>query len=77
MVSRHERRLFRRFSKRADKQPAFAQELLKVARTNLDEKGVAAFQDAYAKGYVPQADDNEGTKRQAPDCCSPKSTNKS
>jgi hypothetical protein len=65
------------FVGQTDKQPAFAQELLKVARTNLDEKGVAAFQEAFAKGYLPQAEDNEGTKRQAPDCCSPKSTNKS
>ena len=65
------------FVGQADKQPAFAQELLKVARTNLDEKGVAAFQEAFVKGYLPQAEDNEGTKRQAPDCCSPKSTNKS
>ena len=65
------------FVGQADKEPAFAQELLKVARTNLDEKGVAAFQEAFAKGYLPQAEDNEGTKRQAPDCCSPKSTNKS
>ena len=65
------------FVGQADKQPAFAQELLKVARTNLDEKGVAAFREAFAKGYLPQAEDNEGTKRQAPDCCSPKSTNKS
>jgi hypothetical protein len=46
-------------------------------RTNLDEKGVAAFQEASAKGYLPQAEDDEGTKRKAPDCCSPNSTGKS
>ncbi len=57
-----------------NKHQALAQELLKVARTNLDEKRVAAFQEAFAKGYLPQAEDNEGTTRQAPDCCSPKST---
>jgi len=65
------------FVGQADKIPALAQELLKVARTNLDQKGVAAFQEAFAKGYLPQAEDNEGTKRQAPDCCSPRSTSKS
>jgi hypothetical protein len=65
------------FVGQADKQPAFAQALLKVARTNLDEKGVAAFQEACAKGYLPQAEDNEGAKRKAPDCCSPNSTGKS
>jgi hypothetical protein len=64
------------FVGQADKQPAFAQELLKVARTNLDEKGVAAFQEACAKGYLPQAEDNEGTKPKAPDCCSLSSTSK-
>jgi hypothetical protein len=62
------------FVGQADRLPAFAQELLKVARTNLEEKGVAAFQEAFTKGYLPQAEDNEGTKRQAPDCCSPKAT---
>jgi hypothetical protein len=65
------------FVGQADKRPAFAQELLKVARTNLDEKGVAAFQEACAKGYLPQAEDNEGKKRKAPDCCSPNLTGKS
>jgi len=60
-----------------NRRPAFAQGLLKVARTNLDEKGVAAFQEASAKGYLPQAEDDEGTKRKAPDCCSPNSTGKS
>ena len=60
-----------------DRRPAFAQGLLKVARTNLDEKGVAAFHESCAKGYLPQAEDDEGTKRKAPDCCSPNSTGKS
>ena len=50
--------------------PEFAQELTKVARKNLDEKGVAAFQEAMAKGYRPQPEDNEGTKSRTPDCCS-------
>jgi hypothetical protein len=49
------------FVGQADKQPAFAQELLKVARTNLDEKGVVAFQEAFVKGYLPQAEDNEAS----------------
>jgi hypothetical protein len=65
------------FRGQPEREPAFAQELLKVARTNLDENGVAAFQEAFAKGYLPQAEDNEGTKPQAPDCCSSKSTSKS
>jgi hypothetical protein len=65
------------FRGQPEREPAFAQELLKVARTNLDEKGVAAFQEAFAKGYLPQAEDTEGAKPQAPDCCSPKSTSKS
>ena len=65
------------FVGQADKLPALAQELLKVARTNLDEKGVAAFQEAFSKGYLPQAEDDEGTKSQTPDCCSPKATSKS
>jgi hypothetical protein len=61
------------FVGQADKLPALAQELLKVARTNLDEKGVAAFEEAFAKGYLPQAEEEEGTKSQTPDRCSPKS----
>ena len=50
--------------------PEFTQELMKVARKNLDEKGVAAFQEAVAKGYRPQPEDNEGKKSRTPDCCS-------
>jgi len=58
------------FIGKTDEKPEFAQELLKVARKNLDEMGVAAFQEAIAKGYRPQAEDNEGTKSRTPDCCS-------
>ena len=48
------------------------QQLLKVAREHLDEKGVAAFQESIAKGYLPQAEDVEETKNKTtvPDCCS-------
>jgi hypothetical protein len=65
------------FAGQADKRPAFTQALLKVARTNLDEKGVAAFQEAIARGFLPVADDKEEQNSKTPDCCSPKSTNKS
>jgi hypothetical protein len=50
----------------------FYEEVMKVVRENLDERGVAAFQEAIAKGYRPQAEDNEGTKTQKPSCCSAK-----
>jgi len=50
---------------------------LKVARKNLDEKGVAVFQEAFAKGYFPQPEDKEESKSGTPDCCSPKSSSKS
>jgi uncharacterized protein YlxP (DUF503 family) len=52
--------------------PEFAHELLKVARHILDEKGAATFQEAIAKGFRPQAEDNERT--QTPDCCAMKAT---
>ena len=65
------------FVGQADKLPAFAQELLKVARRNLDEKGVAAFEEAIAKGFLPVADDKEGQTSKPSGCCSPQSTNKS
>jgi hypothetical protein len=58
------------FAGQADKVPAFTQELLNVASTNLDEKGFAAFQEAFAKGYLPQPEDAERTKRQPTACCS-------
>jgi hypothetical protein len=50
----------------------FYEEVMKVVRENLDERGVAAFQEAVAKGYRRQAEDNEGTKTQKPTCCSAK-----
>lgn len=55
-----------------DKKPEFAQALLKVARDNLDQTGVAAFEEAMAKGYYPNTEDNEGTK--SADCCSVKAS---
>jgi hypothetical protein len=58
------------FAGQADKVPTFTQELLNVARTNLDEKGFAAFQEAFAKGYLPQPEDAERTKSQPAACCS-------
>jgi hypothetical protein len=48
------------------------EEVMKVVRENLDERGVAVFQEAIAKGYRPQAEDNEGTKTHKPSCCSAK-----
>jgi len=42
-----------------------------VARANLDEKGIAALEAAFAKGVKPLAEDNETTKSKsaAPQCC--------
>jgi ketopantoate hydroxymethyltransferase len=60
------------FIENTDKKPEFAQALLKVARENLDQTGVAAFEEAIAKGYYPNTEDNEGTK--SADCCSIKAS---
>jgi hypothetical protein len=65
------------FAGQEDKLTALTQELLKVASTDLDEKGVAAFQEAIAKGFLPVADDKERQNSKTPDCCSLKSTTKS
>jgi mercuric transport protein len=45
-------------------------ELLGIARKYLGEQGVALFQEAFAKGYRPRDDDDEGVKNQQPACCS-------
>jgi hypothetical protein len=56
---------------------ASKEELSKVARENLDQNEIEAFQEAIEKGFLPVADDKEGQNSKAPDCCSPKSTSKS
>jgi hypothetical protein len=52
-------------------------QLLKVARGNLDQSQIGAFQEAIAKGLYPAADDKEEPKSKIPDCCSLQSTTKS
>ena len=52
------------------------EQLLKVARENLDQSEIEVFREAIAKGLLPVADDKE-TKSRTPDCCSLKSTTKS
>jgi hypothetical protein len=54
-----------------------SEQLLKVARENLDQSEIGAFQEAIAKGLLPVADDKEESKSRTPDCCSLKSTGKS
>jgi hypothetical protein len=52
------------------KREQLVEELSIVARENLDEDGIRAFQEAVAKGIRPQPDDKEETEVTAPDCCS-------
>jgi len=56
---------------------ATTEELSKVARENLNQDEIEAFQEAIAKGFLPVADDKEEQNSKTPDCCSPQSTNKS
>jgi hypothetical protein len=48
----------------------FEDDVLNVVRKNLDEKGVAAFREAAAKGIRPLPEDKEGATNKTPDCCS-------
>jgi hypothetical protein len=48
----------------------FEESVLKVVRNSLDEKGVAAFREAAAKGIRPLPEDKEGPGNKMPDCCS-------
>jgi hypothetical protein len=56
------------------KRDQLADELLKVAEENLDQKGIGAFQAAFAKGIRPTVDDKEERKidTTVPNCCSTK-----
>jgi hypothetical protein len=57
------------------KKEQIAEELSVVAHESLDERGVVALQEAFAKGIRPQVDDDDGakTKTATPDCCAIKS----
>ncbi len=61
------------------KREQLVEELSTIARANLDEKEIVAFQEAVAEGIRPLPEDQEEakTKKTAPDCCSLQSTNKS
>jgi hypothetical protein len=54
-----------------------SEQLLKVARENLDQSEIGAFEEAIAKGLRRVAGDKEETKSGTPNCCSLKSTTKS
>jgi hypothetical protein len=58
------------------KRERLLEELSTIARENLDENGIVAFQEAVAKGIRPQPDDKEETKTEVtpPGCCSLKSS---
>jgi hypothetical protein len=59
------------------KREQLTEDISAVARANLDEKGIAALEAAFAKGVRHLPEDNEATKSKsaAPQCCnfSPKS----
>ena len=61
------------------KREQLIEELSTIARENLDEKEIVAFQEAVAKGIRPLPEDQEETKtkKTEPDCCSRQSTTKS
>ncbi len=61
----------------ATRKEELTEQLLKVARGNLDQSQIGAFQEAIAKGLYPAADDKEESKSKIPDCCSLQSTTKS
>ena len=48
----------------------FEESVLNLVRKNLDEKGVAAFREAAAKGVRPLPEDKEGATNKVPACCS-------
>lgn len=64
-------------SSTATRKEELTEQLLKVARGNLDQSQIGAFQEAIAKGLYPAADDKEEAKSKIPDCCSLQSTTKS
>jgi len=51
----------------ANAKKSLTEQLLKVARENLDQSEIGASQEAIAKGLLRVADDNEGTKNEVPD----------
>jgi len=57
------------------KREQLIEELSAIAHQTLDEREVAAFKEAMARGVRPLPDDKEEPKTEttAPDCCSPKS----
>ncbi len=58
-----------------NKREQIIEELSAIAHQTLDEREVAAFKEAMAKGVRPLPDEKEEPKTEttAPDCCSPKS----
>lgn len=61
------------FAGQKDKEQELRQAMLNVARKNLDQGEIGAFEEALAKGFLPVADDKEEHNNNTPDCCSPKS----
>jgi hypothetical protein len=53
------------------KREQLTEDISAVARANLDEKGIAALEAAFAKGVKPLPEDNETAKSKsaAPQCC--------
>ena len=66
-----ERRFFASPNSPGSKREQLVEDIKAVARVNLDEKGIAALQTAFAKGIKPLPEDNESikTKPAAPACC--------
>jgi len=66
-----ERRFFGSTDGRGSKQEQLIEDIKAVARVNLDEKGIAALQAAFAKGIKPLPEDNESSKSKpaTPECC--------
>ena len=66
-----ERRFFASPNSPGSKREQLVEDIKAVARVNLDEKGIAALQAAFAKGIKPLPEDNESvkTKPATPACC--------
>jgi hypothetical protein len=66
-----EHRFFGSADGAGSKREQLVEDIKVVARVNLNEKGIAALQAAFAKGIKPLPEDNENTnsKPTSPECC--------
>jgi hypothetical protein len=66
-----ERRFFGSPYSPGSKREQLTEDITTVSRANLDEKGMATLQAAFAKGIKPLPEDNESTQNKpaTPECC--------